>query len=81
MTTTFFKRLWGKFRVIGRIRVLNAHAYKHTSHWPALVDVVDSQRAHAEDEENGDEHVVDGPDVVDLKQFTDEEEETQRQNL
>ena len=44
------------------------------SHWPALVDVVDSQCAQTEDEEYGDEHVVDGPDVVDLKQLTDEEE-------
>lgn len=49
------------------------------SHRPALVDVVDSQRAQAEDEEHGYEHVVDGPDVADLKQFTGEEEETQRQ--
>lgn len=46
----------------------------HMSHWPALVEEVDSQRAQAENEEDGDEHVVDGPDVVDLKQFTDEEE-------
>lgn len=48
------------------------------SHWPALVNVVDSQCAHAEDEEYGYEHVVDGPDMVDLKQFTGEEEATQR---
>lgn len=42
----------------------------HASHTPALVDVVDSQCAQAEDEEYGDKHVVDGPDVADLKQFT-----------
>lgn len=46
---------------------------------PSLVDVVDSQRAQAEDEEHGYEHVIDGSDVTDLKQFTDGEEDTQRQ--
>lgn len=50
----------------------------HISHRPALVDIVDSQRAQTEDEEHSYEHVVDGPDVADLKQFTSEEEETQR---
>lgn len=53
----------------------------HMPHRPALVDVVDSQRAHTEDEEYGYEHVVDRPDVADLKQFTDEEEEKRNLNI
>lgn len=51
--------------------------HDHTSNWPSLVDVVDSQCAHEEDEEDGYEHVVDGPDVAYLKEFTDEGAETQ----
>lgn len=51
------------------------------SHWPALVDVVHSQRAHAEDEKHCDKHVVDGPDVVDLKEFTGGDEERHLQNI
>lgn len=43
----------------------------HFSHIPALINVVNSQRAQTEDEENSYEHVVDGPDVTDLKQFTE----------
>lgn len=38
---------------------------------PALVDVVHSQCAETEDEEHGNEHVVDGSDVADLEQLTD----------
>lgn len=38
---------------------------------PALINVVNSQGAQTEDEENSYEHVVDGPDVTNLKQFTD----------
>lgn len=64
-----------------RLHTRKKHAFMHMSHWPALVDEVDSQRAQTEDEEYGYEHVVDGPDVVDLKQFTDAEEETQLQTL
>ncbi len=54
------------------------HACKRTWHWPALIDVVNNQRAQKEDEENGYEHVVDGSDVADLKQFADEEEDRQK---
>lgn len=43
----------------------------HLCHRPALIDVVHSQGAQTEDEQNSDEHVVDGPDVADLKQFAD----------
>lgn len=53
-----------------------ASFYLHTHKWnrPALVDVVHSQRAEKEDKQNRYEHVVDGPDVADLKQFTNKEE-------
>jgi len=36
---------------------------------PALVDEVYDHRTEDEEDEQGDEHVVDGPDVVDLKQL------------
>lgn len=45
-------------------------------HLPALVNVIHSQCAQTEDEENGYEHVVDGPDVADLKQLTGKEKDT-----
>lgn len=54
------------------------HTHIHMSHWPALIDVVNSQSAQKEDEENSYEHVVNGPDVADLEQFTEEEEERRR---
>ena len=54
------------------------HLYVQMLNTPALVDVVNSQRAQAEDEEDSDEHVVDGSDVADLKQFTDEKKKTQK---
>lgn len=44
---------------------------QRATHRPALVDEVHDERAQKEDEENGDEHVVDGPDVADLKQLTE----------
>lgn len=44
-----------------------------SSHWPALVDVVHSQRAHTKDEQHSYKHVVDGPDVADHKQLTGKE--------
>lgn len=43
---------------------------------PALVNVVHSEGAQAEDEKHSYEHVVNGTDVADLKQFTDEEKHT-----
>lgn len=52
------------------------HTHKHR-HRPALVDVVHNQRAQKEDQEYSDEHVVDGPDVTDLKQLTDREKRGQ----
>ena len=55
--------------------------YMQVSHRPALVDVVNGQGAKKEDEEYSYEHVVDGPDVADLKQFTDEEEKTQERKI
>lgn len=46
--------------------------HTHTdTHRPALVDEVHDERVQKEDEENSDEHVVDGPDVADLKQLTE----------
>ena len=37
---------------------------------PAFVDKIHDQGAEYEEYEQGDEHVVDGPDVVHLKQLT-----------
>lgn len=53
---------------------MHLHTHRHR---PALVDVVHSQRAQKEDQEYSDEHVVDGPDVTDLKQLTDGEKTRQ----
>lgn len=36
---------------------------------PALVNVIHCQCADDEKEESSDEHVINGPDVTDLKQF------------
>lgn len=41
------------------------------THRPALVDEVHGERAQEEDEQHSDEHVVDGPDVADLKQLAE----------
>lgn len=40
--------------------------------WPALVDEVHDERAEDAEDEESDEHVVDGTDVVHLKQITAE---------
>ena len=37
---------------------------------PAFVDKIHDQGAEDEEDKQGDEHVVDGPDVVHLKQLT-----------
>lgn len=55
--------------------VPHTHTHIHVSHWPALIDVVNSQSAQKENDENSYEHVVNGPDVADLEQFAEKEEE------
>lgn len=49
-------------------------------HRPALVNVVNSQSAQTEDEEHSNKHVVDGPNVADLKQVTEEKKTIQKKH-
>ena len=54
------------------------HIFPHAFDWPALVNVVDSKSTDAEHKQHGDKHVVDGSDVIDLKQLTVQEGRTKR---
>lgn len=76
----FYFRIGVGSQSLQHVSVANIQTHAHISHTvPALVYVVDGQCAQTEDEEHGYEHVVDGPDVTDLKQITDVEGDAQNE--